>query len=400
VRYSGDRVRITTNLIDVATGASRWSEVYDRELGDVFAIQEDIATNIAAALGTQFPRPQNATGAGGQATKSPEAAALYLKVVSLQRQVSYDVENQHRLLDSALAFDPGFASAYAMKATLYATSVVDLPEDTALREHAVLEELALENAAKALELDSASTQAYLAVAAVHRNFWRWGDAIDAFEKAYALSPNDVDVLREFGLVLAWAGRHERAVRMHERAAQIDPQSPASHWYLGVAFAEAGRTASALSLLRAAAARTPTVPAVRVTLGRMEALSGNRERALAEFQAAERLLVPWSNPTLAVGMLYSYSLIGGSEDVQRLASVVRAMEGTGQVGAGSWTLMYLALGDVEQAHHWLTVAVDKVERHEPDAGFLSLMAVKTNLYRNPVLEEPRFRALRDRIGVLD
>src|SRR5262245_52233620 len=55
VRYSGERVRITTNLIDAATGASRWSEVYERELGDVFAIQEDIATNIAAALGTEFP---------------------------------------------------------------------------------------------------------------------------------------------------------------------------------------------------------------------------------------------------------------------------------------------------------------------------------------------------------
>ena len=59
-------------------------------------------------------------------------------------------------------------------------------------------------------------------------------------------------------------------------------------------------------------------------------------------------------------------------------------------------MYLALGDVEQAHHWVALAVEKVERHEPDAGFLNLMAIKINPYRNPVLEEPRFRALRDRI----
>jgi hypothetical protein len=68
--------------------------------------------------------------------------------------------------------------------------------------------------------------------------------------------------------------------------------------------------------------------------------------------------------------------------------------------GTWALMYLALGDVEQAHHWLTIAVEKVERHEPDAGFANLMLIKTNPYRNLVLDEPRFRALRDRIGALE
>jgi adenylate cyclase len=400
VRYSGDRVRITTNLIDAATGASRWSEVYDRELGEVFAIQDEIATSIAEALGTKFPLPHRAS-THGQATTSPEAAALYLKVLTVQSQCSDDAGVLLPYLDSATAFDPNFANAYAMKATAYASSVVDCHAYRArgAEEHAALEKLALDNAAIALKLDPTSTQAYIAIARVHQNFWRWSHAIDAYEKAYELSPNDVEVLVTFGRFLSWCGHHDRAIALLERATQIDPDSPDSHMNLGITLLEAGRTARALTVFRAAAPLAPTSPDIRFLIGRMEAISGDAAQALTEFQAAERLM-PLANPSWTIALLYSYSLIGRSEDVRRLASTVKAMENTGPVGAGTWAAMYLALGDVEQAHHWVTLAVEKVERHEPDAGFLNLMAIKTNPYRNPVLDEPRFRALRDRIGVLD
>ena len=396
VRYSGHHVRITTNLIDAATGASRWSEVYERELGEVFAIQEDIATNIAAALGTEFPLGHRAS-THGQATTSPEAAALYLKVLPLHQQCSDEPRVLLEYLDSATAFDPNFANAYAMKATVYATSVVDCYAYRArgAKEHAALEKLALDNAAIALKLDPTSTRAYLGIAEVHQNFWRWSLAIDAYEKAYELSPNDVEVLMTFGRFLSWCGHHDRALALLERATQIDPDSANSHGQLGVALLQTGRTARALTMFRAAARLAPAWGDLRFLIGRIEAISGDAAQALTEFQAAERLM-PFVNPSQTIALLYSYSLIGRSEDVQRLASTVKAMEDTGPVGAGTWALMYLALGDVEQAHHWVALAVEKVERHEPDAGFLNLMAIKINPYRNPVLEEPRFRALRDRI----
>jgi len=289
-----------------------------------------------------------------------------------------------------------------MKATRYASSVVDCHETRAhgAEEHAALEKLALDNAAKALELDPTSTQAYLGIALVHTVFWRWSRAIDAYEKAYELSPNDVEVLNAFGLFLSFSGHHDRAIALLERATQIDPDSPRSHFSLGNALALAGRTARALTVFRAAAPRMSTAADIRRWLGRMEAISGDRAQALTEFQAAERLSLPWANPSLVINMLYSYSLIGGSEDVERLASTVKTMENTGPVGAGTWALMYVALGDAEQAHHWLTMAVEKIERHEPDAGSMNLVVIKANPFSNPMLEEPRFRALRDRIGVLD
>jgi TolB-like protein/DNA-binding winged helix-turn-helix (wHTH) protein/Flp pilus assembly protein TadD len=400
VRYSDERVRVTTNLIDPATGASRWSEVYDRELGDVFMIQEDIATNIAAALGATLSPPRR-TGFYGQATTSPEAAALYMKVLELQRQNSFDTAIQLQYLDSALAFDPRFANLYALKAGVYALAVVDRAGGRALKTTpAELEMLALENAAKALELDPKSTHAYLAIGAVHKFSWRWNDATRAFQSAYDLGPNDIAVLSNLAEILSWSGRHDRAISLAERAVELDPASPTSRWRLGVALAQAGRAAAAAGVLREAAAMAPTAGQIRHWLGQMEAASGNPAQALLELQAAERLGTPLTNPTLAAGLLYSYSRIGRPEDVARLAANVEALAASGLVGPGTWALTHLARGDADKAHRWLDTAVQKIERHEPDAGFLNLMTIKTNPHVNPVLDEPRFRKLRDRIGMLD
>jgi hypothetical protein len=122
--------------------------------------------------------------------------------------------------------------------------------------------------------------------------------------------------------------------------------------------------------------------------------------LTELRTTERLRVTPSNPTLLAGLLYSYSRIEQSQDVARLFSELQKTAADGQVGAGTWALAYLGLGDSDQALRWLRVAVAKIENHEPDAGFLNLMSIKTNVHANPVLDEPRFRELRDRIGALD
>ena len=321
--------------------------------------------------------------------------------MDLQRRNSFDTAIQLQYLDSALAFDPSFANVYAVKANVLRGSLVDRAGGRALdTEPAALESLALENAAKALELDPKSTRAYLAVGAIHRTFWRWNDAMSAFERAYDLSPNDVAALSSLAGLLSWSGQHERAISLAERAVELDPASPTSRWNLGVTLAQAGRAAAAVDVLRKAAAMDPTAGQIRHWLGLMEAASGNPAQALLELQAVERLGAPLTNPTLTAGLLYSYSRIDRSDDVARLAADVENLAASGPVGAGTWALMYLALGDSDEAHRWLDAAVQKVERHEPDAGFLNLMTIKTNPHANPVLDEPRFRKLRDRIGALD
>jgi hypothetical protein len=89
--------------------------------------------------------------------------------------------------------------------------------------------------------------------------------------------------------------------------------------------------------------------------------------------------------------------GLDDDAHRLFALLEKMADTRVVGAGSWPLAYLAIGDVDNAYAWLARAVEKVQNHLPDEGFFNLMIIKANVQANPVLEEPRFLALRARIG---
>ncbi len=283
VRYSGDRVRIAANVIDPATGASRWSEVYDRELVNVLDIQEDIAANIAAALGEKF-FPINRQGIHESATTSPEAASLYLKVLGLRREFSFNSATQHLYLDQALDFDPKFANAYALKAVVYAGSFSDRADGRG--EHtdlAALQTLALKNAKTALELDPSAARAYQAIANVDRVHWRWSDALRNYAKAYELSPNDLDAVGDYAGFLSSIGNHEQAIELMERAVQLDPASPTEHFSLGVALAEAGRTSSAAAVLRKAALLAPDRGHIHHWLGRMEARLGDLVAALGEAQ---------------------------------------------------------------------------------------------------------------------
>jgi TolB-like protein/DNA-binding winged helix-turn-helix (wHTH) protein len=398
VRYADGRVRVNTNLIDAATDTSRWSQTYERELGDVFAVQEDIALNIATALGQELS-PTQQLALRGQATTSPEAAALYLRVVDLRRSNSFDSATQHRLLDQALGFDPDFADAYALKAAVYAISVVDRANGWADDvDSAALRELALANANKALQLDPRSSVAYLAIAVVHRFFWHWSDSLSAIVKANELSPNDIDAIDAHAGTLSWHGDHENAIRLARRVRQLDPTSPA--WRFGIILAQAGRADEAVEVFREAAAMAPALALIHHWLGIVEGVRGNRADARAELHTAEQLSASGFNPTLLTGLMYSYSRIDSTDDVARLFAELERMSDAGLVGPGTWALAYLARGDLEQALRWLRAAVERIENHEPAPGFLNLMTIKTNVHANPVLDEPRFQELRDRIGTLD
>jgi TolB-like protein/DNA-binding winged helix-turn-helix (wHTH) protein/Tfp pilus assembly protein PilF len=397
VHYSGDLVRITVNLVDSVTGISRWSNAYDGNLLAVFDIQDKIATNIATELGAAFfeadresvePRP----------TSSPEAFALYLKVLDLDSALAVvDRTERLRLLDQALQFDPNFSHAYALKAEVYAYSVIDWSGGRAGDTDPVeAARLALANANKALELDSSSWRAYKALAEVHRNYWRWGAARDNFAKAHELAPTELAVMGNYSWLLSWSGRHDEAIRLAQRALQLNPTSAAAHGNLGMALAQAGRTALAAAAFRAAASIAPDNGLIRHWLGQMEGILGNREAALAELRAAERL-TSVTNPALSAGLLYSYSRIDAAQDAARLFAEVEKLAAEVRVGAGTWALAHLAIGDAEQALQWLNVAVEKIENQEPDAGTLNLLTIKSNLHANPVLDEPRFRDLRDKIG---
>jgi TolB-like protein/DNA-binding winged helix-turn-helix (wHTH) protein/tetratricopeptide (TPR) repeat protein len=215
VTRSGDRVRITAQLIQVATDMHLWAETYDRDLSEVIHLQSEVATDIARHISTVVrPLDQGRT-------VNPDAYGLYLKGRYFFYQ--YTTEGWQRsieLFNRAIESDPGFAPAYAGLADAYivAGTYGSIPTQEALTRGKLA-------AAKALELDDKLASAHYALATAYTWYdWDWANADKEFQRGLALNPNDALGRNWYGGYLSLKGRHEEALDEHERARELDPFS--------------------------------------------------------------------------------------------------------------------------------------------------------------------------------
>ncbi len=398
VRYAGDAILVTAQLIDPETNSHLWSDTYPGDLSDlstVFAMQADIAKNIANAVGAELSLGEQER-IEEIPTDSPEAYALYLQARSAR-----DPSAAQRLLDQAIAFDRNFASAYAMKASLYSVSLISVFGAAAGEDRVELETLVRENAGKAIELDPGDGVAYLALAQVEQFHWRWAEAQKLFERAYQLRPNDVRILGSYAYFSMWAGEHQRSLSLAGRFLALEPNSAEAYARIGLAHQVAGDLDAAVASITRAVELNPAFGLTHLYLAQAEIARGNDAIGLQELRTTEQL-IPTTNPsagTLA-SLAYFYSQIDRNEDAERFVGRIEDMATSGiVVGAGTWALANLAVGKNDEALDWLSTVVEKVENNEPDPGYILLMLMKANLYFDPVLEEPRFRTLLDQIGAL-
>lgn len=343
---------------------------------------------LAAAFGALAMLPA--------AAQRPEAVALYDEA----RAALPDRDALQRLLDRAIVLDPDYAAAYALKAEHYAAAIAGAVARSAdLAPAAELDRLAVRNAEQALTLDPTLANAHAALGLAHRQFWRWPAALAAYGKAYELTPSDPNALFNWIWFNSFARRHDVAIAAAQRGVELHATSANAHRDLGLAYAYAGQPEPASTALRKCAELDARVSICHIYLALMQVRLGNPSVAAAELGKAEELFGPTPTPATVSSVAHAYSRAGMSADAARLFTRLEAQAESGVVGAGSWPLGYLAIGDSERAFEWLTRAVGKVERHEPDEGFFNLMIIKANVGANPILDEPRFRALRDRIGTL-
>jgi len=181
-RYADGRVLVTVQLIDPETNAHLWSESYNREFADVFAIQAEIAMNIANALEAEFSLEELTNGR--LPTSSAEAYALYLRAIDVFDDG--DLQAVPSTLNRAIALDPGFANAYALMARYYAEQLLSGAAGNNPNE---VERLALENADLALSLDPTVAFAHLALGQLHQLNGRAEDALASYRRAVNLSPD-------------------------------------------------------------------------------------------------------------------------------------------------------------------------------------------------------------------
>ncbi len=405
VRYAGDRVRVTVQLIDAVTEDHLWSEVYERDLADVFAIQADIAAKIAEALEAEFSVAEKES-IEKLPTNSPEAYALYLRAMAIHQEHGFEVGGSPELrsssqsyLDRAIAADPDFTLAYVQRARI---AVYSLNLDPGTRENYAsrrkeVEGLALRDLEKALSLDPTIGAAHAVLARIHQYNWRGSEARESYGRALELSPNDPDVLIDYAVFCAFSGRTEESIRLGQRAIALDPNNGPRQNLLALIYLASGDSDAGIESLRRATELAPAFSIGRGSLASWEASRGNHAEALNEARIAEQLFRGNTNPTHLGELVNSYGRVGHRDDAERLFHQLEELAETRRIPAAAWILAYLGVGDAEQALSWLTRAADTPEPYE---GYFALMILKYSSQFDPVLDEPRFQAVRDKLGYKD
>jgi adenylate cyclase len=234
VRRAGDRVRITAQLIDVATDSHLWSETYDREFKDVFAIQDDIAQSITDALEMALT-PKERRAIQYVATADAGAYDYYLRGRSyMYTMTRADYEYAARMFEQAIYQDAKYALAYAGMADAYSHMFryADGSKENAEKARDASEK------AIALDPDSAEARASRGMAMFINE--DYAEAEQEFEKAIALNPNLFEAYYYFGLAYSSQGKFEEAVGMYQKAMEVNPNDYQAPIFLAQAYASLGR----------------------------------------------------------------------------------------------------------------------------------------------------------------
>ena len=285
VRKSGDRVRITAQLNDVATGSHIWAERYDRDLADVFAVQDQITEAIVAAIEPQIYAAENFR-ARSKPPNSLDAWDLVMRALwHYWRVTRQDNVVAQALLEKAIAIDPNYGQALSVLATSHMSGVhlgwADLGSAAPIAERAAL---------AAVEADSEDSWAHNALGSVYFSTRRLEDSLAEFELALQLNPNFSLAQGYYGLALSYCGRWQEAHEAAQRAIRLSPRDPSSAIYYGIAaYAQfVGRNyQQAIALAREAIRQRGDFTGAYRVLTVAAAMSGQAEAAAAALQELRR-----------------------------------------------------------------------------------------------------------------
>ncbi|HET7535753.1 MAG TPA: TIR domain-containing protein, partial [Candidatus Didemnitutus sp.] len=273
VRKSGNRLRITAQLIDARTDKHLWSEAYDRSLDDIFAVQDEIAAAVVGQLKVTL------LGAAPKAkTADPKAYALFLQAGQLRRQGSVaSLEQAVALFQEALKIDPMLAGAWAGMADCYVAQ-----SDASFRSNEEGYRLGLEAANKALAIDPNLAVAYARLGYIARATDRdLTAAAQYYERALTLDPANTDIISEAAGMARNLGRLDLAAALAEYVVAHDPVNPLGYGRLGGAYIRTGRYEEGIAALRTALRLSPNRAQSHYTVGIALLHMGNAKAALAE-----------------------------------------------------------------------------------------------------------------------
>ena len=342
VRVAGDRLRVTARLVDVENGIDLWSESYDREMKDVFVIQEEIARSIVAELEPQLA----SVGAVliPPRTRDPEAYQLYLQGRYFWNQRTREgLTRAAELFDAAIRSDSTYALAYTGMADVYNT----------LRQRGFMtssESVEKQRAAarKAIELDPELSEAHTSLAQLLSDYdWEWEAAGREFERAVALDPRNANARHWYSHYLIAMGRESESLEHSERAIEISPYDVVLRQHLGWHYLFARNYEQALEALRLSREMDPGGHTTAFLALAYHMLARNAE-AGAECETG--LASIWRQDAFSMGFVgFVYARLGHRQEALRLA---KELEHRGDQTYYAIALIHAGLGDRDRALGWL------------------------------------------------
>ena len=384
VRRAGSRVRIVSQLIDVDSERHLWSETYDRDLTDIFAIQSDVAMQIASALEAELSHEERR-----QIRKEPtadlEAYQLYLMGQHCIHQWTGGAVNvglEH--LEQAVARDPAYALAYAAMAKAYIDLglgvVGSLPPEEAFAK-------AWAATARALELEPGLAEGHAVLG--HLKYIRefdWAGAEAELKLAIDLNPNSAEAFDIYGLLLSAQERYDEALEAQRRAHELDPL--AHRMDLVTTLLRAGRYEEALHAVNRVLTVEPHLPLAHATLGWVHLLSGRPEEGIGALRKAVALSPDSTLYRAQLGQ--AYGRIGQTENARAILRELEELTKTRYVSPYHPAYVYVGLGEHDRALALLELA------YEQRAG--GIFGIKGSFLFAPLRGHPRFQALLRRMNL--
>jgi TolB-like protein/Tfp pilus assembly protein PilF len=358
VRKSGKRVRITAQLIQVANDSHLWSQTYDREIDDVFAVQDDIAQAVVKELRATLLGGDTGSAAAAVAradvqaavtgrTHNPEAWRLYLMgrgyLCGNQQEMDKGVDYFRQAVDRA----PDYAMAYAGLAEAYTTQAHLRAVDRAL-----YLDKARAAVARALELDPDLAEAYMVQGLVRFYFeWDWAGAEAALQRALELNPGSQAANQEYGGFLMAIGRFEQAIARTREAIALDPLAVGPIHNLAIIHMAQGDYAQAAAGFRRAIDINPNWTWGYIKLARTLALQKNCAEALAQAEIGERRIAGGAAPLSWSWLGVTYALCGDMTRARAKLAQLHALEEKQYVDPVTFAQIHSALGDMDESVRW-------------------------------------------------
>jgi serine/threonine-protein kinase len=384
VQRSGDRVRITAQLVHALTDRHLWAQGYERNSRDVLAMEEEVARTIADEIKVKLTTQQRERLAGARPV-DPQAHEAYLKGrYEWNTRTEEGLKKSLDYFQRAIALDPSYAAAYSGLADSYSI----------LRDNGFLgpdESVPKAKAAglKALEIDDNSAEAHTSLA--HLMFlyeWNWSGAQREFRRAFELNPSYATAHHWYGYDLALMGRPAEAIEEIRKAQQLDPLSPRINANVGLFLLFARQYDQAVEELNKALELNPNDAAVHWHLGMVYLQKGKKKDAIEELLRANQLIGDKGKPpfTLAQG----YAFVGERDRARKMLEKLEERAKQSYVSPTEMGLVFAALGERGQAFAWLERAY---EQRDP-----VLLSMKVDPRFDPLRSDPRFQDLLRRIGL--